>query len=170
MNDGAGGCPGCRWRVNPPPLSSVNGFVWPDHHNKVKVEVPLLQIQLWLHMLASDSDYFESVVVQPNGADVVIIQAGVPRKPGMSRDDLFNINVGMVKGLCTAITKYYPHVFKNAGTYDEKRLFGVTKLDVVKAKTFYAGKSKIFSDGITNWMRSYYHDANRDTESDLYGS
>nr|AIY53988.1 malate dehydrogenase [Stylosanthes guianensis] len=96
------------------------------------------------------------------GADVVIIPAGVPRKPGMTRDDLFNINAGIVKSLCTAISKYCPkalvnmisnpvnstvpiaaEVFKKAGTYDEKRLFGVTTLDVVRAKTFYAGKAKV---------------------------
>ncbi|XP_055801462.1 malate dehydrogenase, mitochondrial [Solanum dulcamara] len=96
------------------------------------------------------------------GADVVIIPAGVPRKPGMTRDDLFNINAGIVKSLCIAIAKYCPHaliniisnpvnstvpiaseVFKKAGTYDEKRLFGVTTLDVVRAKTFYAGKAKV---------------------------
>ncbi|CAK8561435.1 unnamed protein product [Lathyrus sativus] len=96
------------------------------------------------------------------GADVVIIPAGVPRKPGMTRDDLFNINAGIVKSLATAIAKYCPHalvnmisnpvnstvpiaaeVFKKAGTYDEKRLFGVTTLDVVRAKTFYAGKAKV---------------------------
>ncbi|XP_011044945.1 PREDICTED: malate dehydrogenase, mitochondrial-like [Populus euphratica] len=96
------------------------------------------------------------------GADVVIIPAGVPRKPGMTRDDLFNINAGIVKGLCQAIAKYCPQalvnmisnpvnstvpiaaeVFKKAGTYDPKRLFGVTTLDVVRAKTFYAGKAKV---------------------------
>ncbi|KAF2286092.1 hypothetical protein GH714_010283 [Hevea brasiliensis] len=96
------------------------------------------------------------------GSDVVIIPAGVPRKPGMTRDDLFNINAGIVKGLCEAIAKYCPNalvnmisnpvnstvpiaaeVFKKAGTYDEKRLFGVTTLDVVRAKTFYAGKAKV---------------------------
>lgn len=44
------------------------------------------------------------------GADVVIIPAGVPRKPGMTRDDLFNINAGIVKSLCTAIAKYCPNV------------------------------------------------------------
>lgn len=32
-------------------------------------------------------------------------------------------------------------VFKKAGTYDEKKLFGVTTLDVLRAKTFYAGKA-----------------------------
>ncbi|KAJ6806976.1 malate dehydrogenase, mitochondrial [Iris pallida] len=96
------------------------------------------------------------------GADIVIIPAGVPRKPGMTRDDLFNINAGIVKSLCTAIAKYCPNaivnmisnpvnstvpiaseVFKKAGTYDEKKLFGVTTLDVVRAKTFYAGKAKV---------------------------
>ncbi|CAN6336742.1 unnamed protein product [Urochloa humidicola] len=93
-------------------------------------------------------------------SDVVIIPAGVPRKPGMTRDDLFNINAGIVKGLCSAIAKHCPNalvnmisnpvnstvpiaaeVFKKAGTYDEKKLFGVTTLDVVRAKTFYAGKA-----------------------------
>lgn len=44
------------------------------------------------------------------GSDVVIIPAGVPRKPGMTRDDLFNINAGIVKSLCIAISKYCPNV------------------------------------------------------------
>jgi malate dehydrogenase len=44
------------------------------------------------------------------GADVVIIPAGVPRKPGMTRDDLFKINAAIVKGLCTAIAKHCPNV------------------------------------------------------------
>ncbi|CAM8954630.1 unnamed protein product [Rhodiola kirilowii] len=101
------------------------------------------------------------------GSDVVIIPAGVPRKPGMTRDDLFNINAGIVKGLCTAIAKYCPNaivnmisnpvnstvpiaaeVFKKAGTYDPKKLFGVTTLDVVRAKTFYAGKAKVQVAGV----------------------
>ncbi|RRT56245.1 hypothetical protein B296_00028164 [Ensete ventricosum] len=45
------------------------------------------------------------------GSDVVVIPAGVPRKPGMTRDDLFNINAGIVKSLCTAISKYCPNVY-----------------------------------------------------------
>jgi len=44
------------------------------------------------------------------GSDVVIIPAGVPRKPGMTRDDLFNINAGIVKNLTSAIAKYCPNV------------------------------------------------------------
>ncbi|KAK1316658.1 hypothetical protein QJS10_CPA05g01645 [Acorus calamus] len=91
------------------------------------------------------------------GMDLVIIPAGVPRKPGMSRDDLFNINAGIVKTLCEGITRCCPHavvnlisnpvnstipiaaeVFKKAGTFDPKMLLGVTKLDVVRANTFVA--------------------------------
>ena len=39
----------------------------------------------------------------------MVIPAGVPRKPGMTRDDLFNINAGIVKTLCTAAAKYCPN-------------------------------------------------------------
>jgi len=41
-------------------------------------------------------------------------------------------------------------VFKKAGTYDEKRLFGVTTLDVVRAKTFYAGKANVPVAGMSS--------------------
>ncbi|KAL0335001.1 UNVERIFIED_CONTAM: Malate dehydrogenase, glyoxysomal [Sesamum radiatum] len=91
------------------------------------------------------------------GVDLVVIPAGVPRKPGMTRDDLFNINAGIVKTLCEGIAKCCPNaivnlisnpvnstvpiaaeVFKKAGTYDPKKLLGVTMLDVVRANTFVA--------------------------------
>ncbi|XP_042478576.1 malate dehydrogenase, glyoxysomal-like [Macadamia integrifolia] len=91
------------------------------------------------------------------GMDIVIIPAGIPRKPGMTRDDLFKINAGIVKTLCEGIAKCCPRaivnlisnpvnstipiaaeVFKSAGTYDPKRLLGVTTLDVVRANTFVA--------------------------------
>ncbi|KAJ6367284.1 hypothetical protein OIU77_003609 [Salix suchowensis] len=64
------------------------------------------------------------------GMDLVIIPAGVPRKPGMTRDDLFNINAGIVKTIS--------EVFKKAGVFDPKRVLGVTMLDVVRANTFVA--------------------------------
>ncbi|XP_021718440.1 malate dehydrogenase, glyoxysomal [Chenopodium quinoa] len=91
------------------------------------------------------------------GMDLVIIPAGVPRKPGMTRDDLFKINAGIVKTLCEGIARSCPRaivnlisnpvnstvpiaaeVFKQAGMYDPKRLLGVTMLDVVRANTFVA--------------------------------
>ncbi|RLV91092.1 Malate dehydrogenase cytoplasmic [Spathaspora sp. JA1] len=99
------------------------------------------------------------------GADVVIIPAGVPRKPGMTRDDLFNINASIVKGLAEGIAANCPKAFaliisnpvnstvpivvetlKQKGVYDPKRVFGVTSLDIVRANTFiaqlYPGEAK----------------------------
>lgn len=89
------------------------------------------------------------------GTEVVVIPAGVPRKPGMTRDDLFNTNAGIVKSLAEAVVKYAPkahvliisnpvnstvpiaaEVFKKAGTFDAARLYGVSTLDVVRASTF----------------------------------
>ncbi|KAJ8454519.1 hypothetical protein ONZ51_g12978 [Trametes cubensis] len=89
------------------------------------------------------------------GAEVVIIPAGVPRKPGMTRDDLFKINAGIVRDLAVGIATTAPkafvlvisnpvnstvpivaEVFKKHGVFDPKRIFGVTTLDVVRASTF----------------------------------
>ena len=39
------------------------------------------------------------------GCDIVVIPAGVPRKPGMTRDDLFNTNAGIVRNLVAAGAK-----------------------------------------------------------------
>lgn len=94
------------------------------------------------------------------GAHIVVIPAGVPRKPGMSRDDLFNVNAGIVRNLATSMAENCPkafilvisnpvnstvpivaEVFKKAGVFDPKRLFGVTTLDVVRASTFTAEAS-----------------------------
>jgi malate dehydrogenase len=97
------------------------------------------------------------------GADIVVIPAGVPRKPGMSRDDLFNVNAGIVKTLVGAGARACPNacfavvtnpvnstvpiaaeVLKAAGVYDKRKLFGITTLDVIRSNTFVAqtvGKS-----------------------------
>lgn len=45
------------------------------------------------------------------GADVVIVTAGLPRKPGMSRDDLIGINTGIIKAAGENIKKYAPNAF-----------------------------------------------------------
>ena len=42
------------------------------------------------------------------GADVVLISAGVARKPGMDRSDLFNINAGIVRNLIEHVAKTCP--------------------------------------------------------------
>ncbi|MDB5542672.1 MAG: malate dehydrogenase [Devosia sp.] len=45
------------------------------------------------------------------GADVVIVTAGVPRKPGMSRDDLLEINLKVMEQVGAGIAKYAPEAF-----------------------------------------------------------
>jgi malate dehydrogenase len=45
------------------------------------------------------------------GADVVIVTAGIPRKPGMSRDDLLSINLKVMSQVGAGIKKYAPKAF-----------------------------------------------------------
>jgi malate dehydrogenase len=45
------------------------------------------------------------------GADVVIVTAGIPRKPGMSRDDLIATNAGVIKSVGENIKRYAPQAF-----------------------------------------------------------
>ncbi|RYH13595.1 MAG: malate dehydrogenase [Alphaproteobacteria bacterium] len=46
-----------------------------------------------------------------DGADVVIVTAGVPRKPGMSRDDLLEINLKVMEQVGAGLAKYAPNAF-----------------------------------------------------------
>ncbi|MEA3540615.1 MAG: malate dehydrogenase [Pseudomonadota bacterium] len=60
---------------------------------------------------------FDAVITGTNdykdieGADVVIVTAGVPRKPGMSRDDLLGINLKVMKSVGEGIKQYAPDAF-----------------------------------------------------------
>ncbi len=66
---------------------------------------------------ASPVEGFDSAVMGTNdyadtaNSDVVIITAGLPRKPGMSRDDLLNINTKIVKEVTENICKYSPNAY-----------------------------------------------------------
>lgn len=103
----------------------------------------------------------ENIAEALSGAQVVVIPAGVPRKPGMTRDDLFNTNASIVQGLAEACAKHCPNamfaiisnpvnstvpifreVLKKHGVYNAKKLFGVTSLDVCRANTFVAENQK----------------------------
>lgn len=96
------------------------------------------------------------------GADVVVIPAGVPRKPGMTRDDLFNTNASIVKTLVEGCAEFCPEavlavisnpvnstvpiaaeVLKKKGVYDKTKLCGVTTLDVCRANTFVANSMSV---------------------------
>merc|ERR1712038_99153 len=98
------------------------------------------------------ADQLEASLV---GAEIVVIPAGVPRKPGMTRDDLFNTNASIVAGIEAAAAEVCPdaclaiisnpvnstvpiasEVFKKAGKLNPDKIFGVTTLDIVRANKF----------------------------------
>jgi len=91
------------------------------------------------------------------GCDVVVIPAGVARRPGMTRDDLFNTNAGIMQNLAAACVKNCPtaviliianpvnslvpicaEVFKQAGCHDPRKIIGITSLDVTRSNTWVA--------------------------------
>jgi len=99
----------------------------------------------------------EGIKTALEGADVVVIPAGVPRKPGMTRDDLFNTNASIVAQLTAACAEHCPdallaiisnpvnstvpiaaEILKAKGVYNPKKLCGVTTLDICRANTFVA--------------------------------
>merc|ERR1711920_105293 len=88
------------------------------------------------------------------GCSLVLIPAGMPRKPGQTRDDLFKINADIAKGLVEACAKYCPNavlalivnpvnsivpamaeLYKKKGL-DPLKIVGVTTLDCVRANKF----------------------------------
>ncbi|KAG5491462.1 hypothetical protein JIQ42_01364 [Leishmania sp. Namibia] len=100
------------------------------------------------------SDELEKAV---KGAELVLVVAGIPRKPGMTRDDLLHTNAGIVRDLVTAVGTHAPNAIigiitnpvnstvpvaaealKKLGVYNPCKLFGVTTLDIVRARTFVA--------------------------------
>ncbi len=66
---------------------------------------------------SSPVDSFDCKLIGSNSyaaiknSDVVIVTAGIPRKPGMSRDDLLNINTDVMKQVGKGIKKYCPNAF-----------------------------------------------------------
>merc|ERR1712227_877975 len=103
--------------------------------------------------------------VKLTGCDLVLIPAGMPRKPGMTRDDLFKVNADIAKGLVEACAKYCPEamlalivnpvnsivpamaeLYKKKGL-DGSKIVGVTTLDCVRANKFVGeivGKNPAF--------------------------
>ena len=102
------------------------------------------------------------------GADVVLISAGVARKPGMVRSDLFNANADIIKRLMTKVADIAPtacigiitnpvnttvaiaaEILKAKWVYNKNKLFGITTLDVIRSKEFIGDLKGIFSKDIS---------------------
>ena len=87
-------------------------------------------------------------------SDIVIITAGIPRKPGMSRDDLISTNAGIIKSVTREIAKYSPdtiliivsnpldamcHVAYEASGFPKNRVIGMAGvLDSARFRAFIA--------------------------------
>ncbi|ASX26430.1 malate dehydrogenase [Candidatus Williamhamiltonella defendens] len=101
------------------------------------------------------------------GADIVLIAAGIARKPGMARSDLFDVNAGIVQQLTEDIAHTCPkalvgiitnpvnstvvisaETFKKAGVYNKNKLFGITTLDIIRARSFVAKLKNKVSENI----------------------
>ena len=88
------------------------------------------------------------------GSDVVVVTAGLPRKPGMSRDDLIQTNVVIVKNVCEKVREYAPNsivivvsnpldamvytAWKTTGFPTHRVMGQAGALDVARYKTFLA--------------------------------
>jgi len=88
------------------------------------------------------------------GSDVVVVTAGLPRKPGMSRDDLIQVNVKIVKSVCEQIKEYAPQsivivvsnpldamvytAWKTTGFPTHRIMGQAGALDVARFRTFIA--------------------------------
>ena len=103
---------------------------------------------------------FDSRVIGTNGydetagSDLVIVTAGIARKPGMSRDDLLNTNAGIVKQVCEQIKKTSPnaivivvsnpldvmcYVAKEVTGFPRERVLGMAGvLDTARYRSFLA--------------------------------
>jgi malate dehydrogenase len=105
-------------------------------------------------------ELFDSRIIGTNGyeetagSDVVIITAGIARKPGMSRDDLMNTNAGIVKSVSEQIAKVSPnailiivsnpldvmcYVARKASGFPRERVLGMAGvLDTARYRAFLA--------------------------------
>jgi malate dehydrogenase len=101
-------------------------------------------------------------------SDIVVITAGIARKPGMSRDDLVNTNAGIMKSVTEQIVKYSPNcyivvltnpvdamtytVFKASG-FPKNRVIGQSGvLDTARFRTFVAQELKVSVEDVTGFV------------------
>lgn len=103
-----------------------------------------------------------------NGADVVIVTAGIPRKPGMSRDDLIGINTGIINSVGESIKQNAPDAFvivitnpldvmvdvmQKATGFDPKKVVGMAGvLDSARFRHFLADEFDVSVEDVTAFV------------------
>lgn len=101
-------------------------------------------------------------------SDIVVITAGIARKPGMSRDDLVNTNAGIMKAVTKEIVKYSPDcyivvltnpvdamtytVYKESG-FPKNRVIGQSGvLDTARFRTFVSQELNVSVEDVTGFV------------------
>ncbi len=102
------------------------------------------------------------------GSDIVVITAGIPRKPGMSRDDLLNTNYNIMKSVVNEVVKYSPGciliivsnpldamaqtAYKLSG-FPRNRVIGMAGvLDSARFRTFIADELNVSVENVTAFV------------------
>lgn len=109
------------------------------------------------HITGVTNDYSAA-----QGSDIVVITAGIPRKPGMSRDDLLSTNAGIMKSVVSEIAKIAPnailivvtnpldamcHVALDTSGFDKTKVIGMAGvLDSARFRTFIAMELNVSVD------------------------
>jgi malate dehydrogenase len=113
--------------------------------------------------LVGTTDYAASA-----GSDVVVITSGVPRKPGMSRDDLLRTNMGIVRSVTEQVIQHSPdcvlvvvsnpldamcHVAHQASGFPRERVIGMAGvLDSARFRTFIAMELNVSVEDVTGFV------------------
>lgn len=101
-------------------------------------------------------------------ADVVIITAGIPRKPGMSRDDLLNTNAGIMKTVAENVKQYAPnsfvivvanpldamvYLFQQVSGFPKNRVMGMAGvLDAARFRTFISMETGVSKQDVSAFV------------------
>jgi len=112
------------------------------------------RVKVSSYTLSKDDKPVDKLAECLTGCNLVLVPAGLPRKPGMTRADLLGVNAGIAKGIVEACGKYCPNailalivnpvnsvvpamceLYKKKGL-DPKKIVGVTTLDCVRANKF----------------------------------
>lgn len=109
------------------------------------------------------------------GSDVIVVTAGIARKPGMSRDDLQNTNAGIVKSCVEQAAKHSPnsiilvvsnpldvmtYVAKKVSGFDRKRVIGMAGvLDSARFRSFIAMELKVSVEDVSAFVLGGHGDS-----------
>jgi malate dehydrogenase len=101
-------------------------------------------------------------------SDIVVVTAGIPRKPGMSRDDLLNTNLGIMKAVIGEAVKYSPNciliivsnpldamaqaAYKMSGLPRERVIGMAGVLDSARFRAFIAAELKVSVENVTAFV------------------